>query len=310
MCANGDVEGLPPSRGDGMRIAAFAGARNLLCEGLALGTLEAYRGDVLLPTQPAWLYRTDSDVHPSSRLLWTYDDLLWFGRALWSVARTSSNAIADAVRVPIETWHVNADGKVVVTIDGQDVEPDPSEILYIPGWDEGLLATGRDVIPTGRDINRAVRQRVRTPVPTTVIDDQETGRTPDEATALVEQYVDTRRNDSNGAVVYSPPGVKLEEFGKTDPGLYENARNATTLDAARLTGVPASLLEGSGVAASLNYKSSLEDRSVLNDLYRRRARALEARLSMDDVTPRGTRIALNLTAITGPNQPLPTPTED
>lgn len=166
------------------------------------------------------------------------------------------------------------------------------------------------MIPTGKHINRAVRQRVKTPTPTVLLRDQREGRTPEEAAAVVTQYADLMRHSENGTTVYVPPDIVPEELGKSDPSLYENARNATTLDAARLTGVPASMLEGSGVAASLNYNSSLEDRSVLNDLYRRRARALEARHSMDDVTPRGTRIALNLTAVVGPNQPLPTPSED
>ena len=122
-------------------------------------------------------------------------------------------------------------------------------------------------------------------------------------------YADARRQ-RDGAVSWVPYGIEVDNGGEAPVSLYEQGRNAAVLDIPRLTGVPVTLLDASGVASSLTYQTTVMSRSLLNDRRRERATAIEARLSMDDVTPRGTRIALDLSAITGPDTGLPPVTED
>lgn len=305
---------LPVTREQAMRVPAVVGARNLICTTLAQGVLEQYRGEAKVASQPSWLYRTDSDIPPQMRLLWTFDDLLFSGFSLWAVDRSSSGQIGDAMRVPPERWDFDEQFSVLV-----DQEPVNSrEVLLFVGWDEGLLITGSDAIRQALDISATVSSRVRNPVPTTLLEEQvEQGRSdgtedPDdnEVQDLLDGFAKARHNRATGAFVYVPYGITVKPYGEGDVGLFEQGRNAATLDIARLTGVPASLLEGTGVAASLTYETTEANRVILNDRLRARAQVVEARLSMDDASPRGSRVALNLSHLSGPETGLPASTED
>lgn len=296
----------PVTREQAMKVPAVAGARNLMCLGLAQAVLKAYRGDVEIPA-PTWCYRTDSDVPPATRMLWTIDDLFFSGYSLWEVSRGSSNAIGDAVRIPPERWDWDEDWRIL--IDEQPVQA--RDVILFTGWDEGLLLTGSGAIRHALDLADEIARRVHIPQAHTKlkITDATLELEDAEKTALINDYTKARRS-RDGAVSLIPFGIEVDDGGEVPVSLYEQGRNASTLDIARLTGVPATLLDASGTSASLTYQTSVSNRALLNDRRRERAAVIEARLSMDDATPRGTRIALDLSAITGPDTGLPTPSED
>lgn len=299
---------LPVTYDQAMRVPAVVAARNLICESLAGGVLEAWRGDGKLASQPSWLYRTDSDMPPQRRLAWTVDDLLFAGYSIWAVDRSSSGQIGDAVRVPAERWDWDTDWNVL--IDGERVGA--RDVIVFTGRDQGLLLTGNDVVRQYLDIMRAVTTRVRVPSAHTLLVEQQQnlGLTDEQQDQVVDQFIAARQRQDTGAVSYVPFGIKPEEFGKADPGLFEQGRNAGVLEIARLTGIPATLLDASGVAASLTYESTQANRVILNDRLRQWAGLIDSRLSMDDCTPRGTRVALDLSHLTGPDTGLPASTED
>lgn len=298
---------LPATREQAMKVPAIVEARNIICESLAAGVLKAYRKDVELKTQPAWVSRTDSEVSPYHRALWTWDDLLFTGFSLWRTYRSADGAIGDAVRVPPERWDWDEDWNVLV--DGESMTN--REVILFLGWDEGLLITGATAIRDAIDLAAEVSRRVRVPQPHTVIrpTDANAELEPAEAQEVVDDFATARRS-TNGAVSYLPWGHELDRGGEAPVSLYENGRNASVLDLARLTGVPASLLEASQTSASLTYETRAGQRSILNDRLRTKAMALEARLSMDDVTPRGTRIALDLSHLQTDETGLPPVQED
>lgn len=297
---------LPVTRAEAMTVPAVVDARNIVVLSLAQGVLKTYRGDAEVAS-PAWCFRTDSQIPPSLRTLWTFDDLFFSGYSLWEVARSKAGAIGDAVRVPPERWSWDADMRVLV----DDDPVQAADVVLFVGWDEGLLTTGASYIRGARELHRAVRGRVRTPVPHTTLQgtDPNMDLTEDEAKRLVEDYAASRRQP-DGAVSYLPSSVKKEDSNGVEIALYEQGRNAEVLDFARLTGVPAAMLEASQVSASLTYETREGSRSILNERLRGRAGVFEARLSMDDVTPRGTRIALDLSHLQPDATGLPAPTED
>lgn len=297
---------LPVTRAEAMRVPGVVAARNIVCGSLAQGVLGAWKGSEKI-TDPAWLYRTDSDVPPAIRLLWTFDDLFFGGYALWEVLRGAAGQIVDAVRVPPERWAIDDDMRV--RIDEQPV--DAAAVILFTGLDDGLLNTGASYIRGARELHRTVRSRVKVPVPHTVLrgTDPTMELDDDEVDKLLKSWVAARQSVETGAVSYIPPGIEVDKIDGTDVQLYEQGRNAEVLDLARLTGVPAAMLEASQVAASLTYETREGARAILADRLRARAQVVEARLSMDDVTPRGTRIALDLSAVI-PDTPLPAPTED
>lgn len=296
----------PVSREQAMKVPAVVAARNLIALALSQGVLRCFRGETEIDP-PVWTYRTDSDVPPQVRMAWTVDDLLFGGFSVWEVARAKSGAIGDAVRVPPERWDWDADLRIL--IDGDPVQA--KDVILFTGWDDGLLYTGNTAIRHALGLADEVARRVRVPQAHTTLraTSPEVDPTDDEKRALLASYADARRQ-RDGAVSWVPYGIEVDNGGEAPVSLYEQGRNAAVLDIARLTGVPATLLDASGVASSLTYQTTVMSRSLLNDRRRERATAIEARLSMDDVTPRGTRIALDLSAITGPDTGLPPVTED
>jgi hypothetical protein len=309
-----DLDLVPVSRDQAMRVPAVVAARNILCTTLAQGALKAFRGSREIPA-PAWCYRTNSDIPPQLRLLWTVDDLLFGGFSLWWVSRAAGGQLLDAVRVPPERWTFDPDGAIRV----DDESVDRRDVILFTGWDEGLLTTGADAIRDALKIAKIVRTRVQNPTPVTVIQptdptveltDGSENEDDNEQRTLVEGYIAARSNPRTGGVMYLPWGLAVEDRGAGGLDLLEAGRNASTLEIARLTGVPAALLEASQVSASLTYQTDKTVRSILNDRVRARAQVIEAWLSMDDVTPRGTRIALDLSHLTTTDDGLPAETED
>jgi hypothetical protein len=298
----------PVTREQAMKVPAVASARDIICTTLAQGALRLYRGEGLAATQPQWMYRTDSEVAPQVRALWTWDDLFFSGFSLWQTFRSSAGAIGDAVRVPYEAWDWDEDFNVL--IDGDLVNA--RDVILFSGWNEGMLLLASDTIKQSLAISAAVTSRVNNPVPHTLIREasEQYQRTDEEAQKFTEDFAAARRRAITSPTSYVPYGTEIEAFGTADIGLYEQGRNAGVLDIARHAGVPASLLEANSVSASLTYETQEANRAILNDRLRARALFMESRLSLDDVCPRGTRVALDLSHLTGPDDGLPASTED
>lgn len=291
----GDIlgtESLPVTRAEAMSVPAVAKARHLICSVLARRPLVAYRGDERLAQQPAWLYRTNTQTHPNIRMLWTLDDLLFGGWSLWAVERGTAGQITDAIRVPTELWSFGADGQVEV--EARPVEAD--SVILFSGPFEGLLEAAPRTIRGAAAIERAWIGRAESPIPAIDLhqtsDDQ---MEPDEVDDLIEAWA-TARRDPHGAIAYTPHDVEARALGQADPQMFVEARNAVRIDVANFTGLPAQLLDGSMSTASLTYSTQEGRRSEFIDYSLTMwLDVVEARLSMDDVTPRGTRIAFDLT---------------
>lgn len=288
-------DAMPLTRAEAMSVPPVAKARHLICSPLARQPLRAWRGDALLRSQPAWLYRTNTQTHPNIRMLWTIDDLLFGGWSLWAVERGANGDILDAIRVAPELWSFGADGQVEV--EGGPVESD--SVILFSGPFEGLLEAAAPTIRAARDLERAWHARAKSPIPLVNLkrtsDDEMTA---DEVKEMVEDWAQARM-DPFGAIGSTPPSVELQALGQADPQMFIEARNAMRLDIANHTGLPAALLDGSMATASLTYSTSEGKRSEFIDysvvMWQD---PIEARLSMDDVTPRGTRIAFDLTDLT------------
>lgn len=292
-----------------MSIPAVAKARHLICGTLARQPLKVYRGAEELAEQPAWLYRTNSDLPPQIRMIWVLDDLFFHGYSLLAVERGTRGQILDAVRVGTDRWTFDSNGAVLV--DSQPVKAD--DVILLMGPYEGLLKAGARTIRAALDLEAVWASRVRNPIPTVEIHNNDAGDplSPDEAKALVSSYVNARKG-IDGAVIYTPSNVDLIMHGDAAVDLFVNGRNAIAIDVARLTGVPAALVDASQVAASLTYNTVEGARDMfITQVLDMWATPIEAILSTDPVTPRGTRIAFDKTNLTTFPQPSTGPvTED
>jgi hypothetical protein len=297
----------PISRAEAISIPAVSKARELICATIAKLPLRASNVDGLLAldAQPAWTYRTDGTISPFMRMLWTIDDLLFYGRALWSVTRGSEGQILTAERVAIEWWKVNAQGEILI----DDKPVNAEEVIYFPGPIEGLLDKDGRTLRSALSVAESLETRAKSPIP--VMEIHNTGLDEiddDEARELVRGYNAARR-DPEGATVYTPASVQLIPHGDAaDGGFMTDGRNAIRLDVANITGVPAALLDGSTTTSSLTYSTQEGRRNEFVDYgLAIWIEAIAGRLSADDVVPRGQHIVFDqtdfLTTLPSPTGP-------
>ncbi|MFD6094531.1 phage portal protein [Oerskovia sp. NPDC060338] len=299
----------PVTRADAMSVPAVAAARHLVTSRLARQPLRTYRNDEEISSQPAWLYRTNTSLPPQMRMSLTLEDLFFNGWALWAVERGANDQITDGVRVPPDVWTFDKDGQVLV-----HNKPVPANsVILFQGPFEGILTAGARTIRGALTLEAQWLNRIKNPTPTTILkgNDPNDPLSDDEIKHVVDTFAQAR-NNPNGTIAWIPHNVDIEFNGDSATDLFVQGRNASTLDIARLCGIPATMLDASQINASLTYNTTEGARNEFIDgsidMWRT---PIEARLSMDDVTPRGTRVAFDLTNLVEvPNTGTSPVTED
>ena len=290
-----DRETGPVSRRLAMSVPALARARRLIVGSIARLPLEATRDGELLEQQPRWLSRTDGPVSPFHRMLWTVDDLMFYGWSLWALERDAQGLVINADRVPFALWGFNADGTVLY--DGQAV--DPKSVCLIPGVDEGVLVDGATPIRHAADLGRSAARAARTPIAHTEL--HQTGGAPmnnEQISKLVNGWIAARRS-ADGAVSFTNPSIEVKTHGTYDAALLVEGRAAAAVDIARVTGIPSVMLDAAAADSTMRY-SNVDARNTefIDYCLAPLMAAITARLGMDDMVPRGTAIRFNVEDLT------------
>lgn len=293
------ADDLPVTRAECMAIPAVAKARHLIA-GVSRFPLQTYRGDVELPNS-TWIYRTDTQEPPQLRMMWTLDDLLFYGWSLWAVERGTNGAITDAMRVPQDWWDFDGDSTKIL-VHGDEVTAESA--VLIPGPFEGIMKAGAHTIRAAHDLEKAWARRTRNPVPAVELHQtDDTPATDPEKREIIRSWASML--DDGGGAAWTPYNIDVRTHGETAADLFVQGRNAVTLDIGRLTNVPAMLLDAALATSSLQYTTSVDGRNAFNDItIAYWITSIEARLSMDDVVPRGQRVGFDLADLVQ----VPTPT--
>ena len=283
------------TRAAAMKIPAVARSRNLMCSTVARFPLVANRGAERIPT-PGWMTSSADGSSPQLRIVWTVDDLMFYGWSCWIRENGADGFPGDVSRVPMGDWTVNADGRLEVN--GIPVE-DPRKVILIPRLHEGILSYGSDVLRDTQALYRIVRQRLENPAPQ--LDLHQTSGEPLSKPQKDDLLADwaAARKGANGGVAYTSPGLEIRELGKGDAEYMIEARNAASLDIARLIGVSANRIDATSAKASLNYETTTGRNLEFVDfdlaLY---MTPITARLSLDDVMPHGQSAAFDVADFT------------
>lgn len=293
------------SRADAMKVPAVSKGRDLICGTLSRYPLSLWQvnpddpsGDLDVRLAPLpWMTSTTSGVSPLTRMLWTLDDLIFSGLSVWATERDGD--ITDAIRVEPCMWTPDPDSTGVL-INGVLAKDD--EVIIFEGPKDGLLNTAAEAIEASRDMARAWRQRVKSPIPLVAFKQTEDNLqyTPDEVDDFVLAADDARELSSTAFVPY---GFDLQALGTVEADLFIEARNAERIDFANYLNIPAALLDGSMATATLTYSTQEGHRNEFVDYSLSFwANAVEARLSQDDVTPEGTYVRFDISWLTNPVQ--------
>lgn len=302
-----DIFGGEPcnTRAAAMRIPAIARGRKLLVTAGARAVMRALRGvdQAAIAPAPSWLTATGDGTSPQHRMVWTVDDLLFYGWSLWWRNNGSDGFPLTSSRINQGEWRVNGDYRIEIR--GQ-VVPDEN-VTLIPAYDGGILDHGRDAISDAKALLRNVRARIKTPLPG--VDLHQTGGTAltkEERDDLISVWVSARGGE-NAGVGFTSKDIVANPLASDDDGrLMIESRNAMAVDMARVLGIGAGLIDATAPKASLNYETTeLRNQEFIDRDLAGYLDPIAARLSMDDVSPHGTRIAFDLSDM---QTPTPAPT--
>lgn len=295
------AEFLPLTRREALGVDAVSRARDLVCTTIARAPLRSYTGAAQDPDaeQPAFLWRTDGPVHPRHRMLWTIDDLVFYGWSLWACDRGADGYPLVADRVPRDRWEFDAEGRVLV----DDRLVDSADVILIPGPHEGILERNATTLRTAQRLERSAAARAANPVPLVelhqtvdvAIDDEER----DAALRNYGQAVASANGGTTG-VAFTSYGIEGKAIGANGDGAAAlvESRNYAAVTAARVIGLPAAMVDATSAGASLTYETTSGRRAQFVDEVRAYSDAVEGRLSLDDVVPRGRRVAFDVEELT------------
>lgn len=288
------------TRATAMAIPSVARQRHLIAGSLARCPLVEMIRDTPAPEPAPWMQRTDSLVSPYHRMLWTVDDLIFGGWSLWARYNDAAGRLPlDMSRVPTERWRFTKTGGIETNLSGEWKPARAAEVVLIPGPHEGICNFGAPAIRMARDNAKSASTAARNP--SAYLNLHYTGdepMKPEDRAEMIQAWVAARRGE-NGGVAYTNKFVEVQELGSHESHLLIEGRNADAVDMSRLISSPAAMADATNAGASLTYETTEGRNGQFIDygvaLY---ADSIVARLSLDDVTAHGRRVAFDFDQLT------------
>lgn len=271
------------TRAEALSVPAVLRARNLIAGSLGALPLHLHAPD--RSTVPSSLLdQPENGVPRSVTMAMTYEDLLFEGIAWWRITKFAwTNYPERVVRLEPGHVHVQPDGRVYV--DGVWV-PD-EELIRFDSPNPALLVVGARAIRTCLKLDATAATYADNPMPLDVFTPAEGAdpATDSDVQTMLDAWQAARKARASA---YVPAAVKREQSMPMTAEQIQLAesRQHAVLEIARLTGVDPEEL---GVSTTSRSYSNLEtdQQKFRAQTLNQYSTAVEERLSMGDVTPRG-----------------------
>jgi len=289
------------SRHDAMSVPAVARARNLVCGTIASMPMEMFVIDQAtqelrqVPPLP-WVEQPQVDYPRMTTLAYTVDSLWFYGRGYWMVTEVYAEDGRPRRFRWVDPLDVTFDTDLetgLVTRYYYRLNPTPrsgvGSLIVFTSIDEGLLVRAGQTIRTCIELEKAALDFARNPSPSITLKNTGMDLPSDQVQSLLDRWRESRRA-SGGAVAYLSAALEMDSVGFSPKDLaMVEAREFQVAEIARATGLPGVLL---GVSMTgMTYQNVQSERRGLVDLaLQPYMSAIEQRLSMDDVTSRGTSL--------------------
>jgi HK97 family phage portal protein len=278
------------SRKDAMSVPSVARARNLICGTVASIPLEYYNkrtGEVI--AAPRWINQLSKSQPSFVTITWLVDSLMMYGVAYMLVTeryaedgRPSSFEWVANTRV---TFNTDLNGMYVTQyfVDASPV--DMNDIVTIQGFDEGILERGGRTIQAAIDVERAAATNSAQPQPAGFLKNTGADLPPNEVQGLLAAWKRSRQNNSTAYLTstldYTPVSFSPKDM------MYDSAIQNLSTQIARLCNVPAYYLSADQ-NTTMTYANVTEERKQFFSLsLEPYVQAIQARLSMDDISTAG-----------------------
>jgi HK97 family phage portal protein len=278
------------SRKDAMSVPSVARARNLICGTVASIPLEYYNnrtGEVM--SAPRWINQLAKNQPSFITINWIVDSLLFYGVAYLRV----TERYAEDGRPSAFEWIANTRVTYTTDLEGimitqyyVDIQPiDMNDIVTIQGLDEGVLERAGRTIQSAIDINKAASVASATPMSSGILKNTGADLPPAEVSGLLAAWKRSRQNNST-AYLTSTLDFQSTQFSPKDMMYNEAIQNLST-EIARAMNVPAYYLSADQ-NTTMTYANVQDERKQFYALsIEPYIQAIQARLSMDDISTSG-----------------------
>jgi HK97 family phage portal protein len=279
------------------RVAALSVPSIKRCRDLIAGTiasipLEYYKkstGEKI--AAPRWVEQPSIHQPRFETIYFTLDSLLFYGQAFWRITEVYAEDGRMARAEWIGNTRVSFDTDVMsqyITqyyVDGMPVPMSGLGSLITFQKDEGILAYGGSTIQAAIDTQRAAAIAAASPMPTGYLKNSGADLPPNEVQGLLSAWKQARLNKST-AYLTSTLDYSPVSFSPKDMAYAEAIQNLAT-ECARLCSVDPYYVSASQ-NTSMTYSNVIEERKQLVALTMQPyVSAIEARLSMDDISTTG-----------------------
>ena len=283
-------------RQDAASVPAIARCRNLIAGTIASIPLETYLTSTgeEIPNLP-WVDQLDKRQPMEVTLAWIVDSLFYYGVAYLKV----EEVYKDDNRPARFSWVQNDRVTVKYTFDNSTVDyymvnnirvPDSGvgSLVTFQAFDQGLLLRQPTTIRAAIDIEKAAAIAAQTPMGSGYI--KNTGADlPDQQVQGILNSWKTARQSKATAYLTSTLEFNPISFAPKDM-MYNEAKAYLALDLARACNVPANMIDAEMIRTN-TYQNVLDQRKEFA-VYTLMPfiNAIQSRLSMDDLLPRGQKV--------------------
>ena len=277
-----------------MQVPTVARCRNLIAGVISYLPLKLYKksnGEEL--GNPLWLDQPDYRQPRSVTISWTVDSLIFFNCAYWRC----TELYADDLRPSRFEWIAN--NRVTFTTDKFGTEITEyfvdgikapmsgigSLITFQGLTGGGVLQTAARTIQSALDLEKAAAVSAQTPMPSGYIKNTGADLPEQQVSGLLAQWKQSRQNRST-AYLTSTLSYETTGFSPKEMAYVESIQYSST-QVARAMNVPPFMVS-SDMNNSMTYQNVLDSRKeFVSYTLQPYICAIEDRLSMDDITPRG-----------------------
>jgi HK97 family phage portal protein len=241
---------------------------------------------------PAWINQPDARAPRSVTIAWTVDSLIYYGQAFWQV----DSIFADDGRPASFHWVQN--NRVSTKLDPltQEVDyymvngtrvPDSGvgSLVTFQGFDQGLLLKGQRTINSAINVENAVSVAMTSPQPTGYLKNTGADLPENMIQGLLNAWKNARNSRSTAYLTstleYVPTSYSPAEM------TYNDSSEQLAAQIARMLNIPAHMINAEHNRSS-TYQNVLDSRKEFFAYsLAPYINAIEDRLSLDDLTPRG-----------------------
>lgn len=287
------------NRTTAMQISTIAAGRNTIAGIGGRLPLYAEQGGTRASQQPALLGQPERGIPRSTTMTWLYDTLLFYPQAWWHTTERDFYGWPLWIEsVKPDEARTDKDGRLIA-IGDRPVKPE-DVIRFDSPLGGALLFDGQNKIKRAIAIEAAAALAEDNPVPVVELhnDGADIGK-PEIDTLLDAWSADRRRR----GVAYTPKNVKVIPHGSPVEQLLIAGRKAINLDLIRHMNLPAWAASNAVEGATMTYDNrQLRNWELIDITLAPYFAAINDRLSMPDITPRGWKVKTDTDELTRPDQ--------